>query len=143
VLSSIGLCDELITRPEESYRLCCVVVCDLETSTIGVPYIYDISSLRVKQEASLSPRSGPDVREVTKVGYVLNRHLLYACHTNRPFLRYSSGRCSGRCVEEFRQNILLSSAGYESQIPPKRRCQLIIIHGLTIQKTRLFMLLSI
>jgi len=27
-----GLCDELITRPEESYRLWCVVVCDLETS---------------------------------------------------------------------------------------------------------------
>jgi len=26
--------DELITRPEESYRLCCVVVCDLETSRI-------------------------------------------------------------------------------------------------------------
>jgi len=24
--------DELITRPEESYRLWCVVVCDLETS---------------------------------------------------------------------------------------------------------------
>jgi len=30
VLSGSGLCDELITRPEESYRLCCVVVCDLE-----------------------------------------------------------------------------------------------------------------
>jgi len=27
-----GLCDDLITRPEESYRLWCVVVCDLETS---------------------------------------------------------------------------------------------------------------
>ena len=26
-----GLCDELITRPEESYRLWCAVVCDLET----------------------------------------------------------------------------------------------------------------
>jgi len=26
VLSGRGLCDELITRPEESYRLCCVVV---------------------------------------------------------------------------------------------------------------------
>ena len=25
-----GLCDGLITRPEESYRLRCVVVCDLE-----------------------------------------------------------------------------------------------------------------
>jgi len=46
-LSGRSLCDELITRPEESYRLCCVVVCDLETSRIGAPYIYDISSLRV------------------------------------------------------------------------------------------------
>jgi len=40
VLSGRGLCDELITRPEESYRLCCVVVCVLETSRIGAPYIY-------------------------------------------------------------------------------------------------------
>ena len=32
--------DELITRPEESYRLWCVVVCDLETSRIGAPCIY-------------------------------------------------------------------------------------------------------
>jgi hypothetical protein len=32
VLSGRDLCDELITRPEESYRLWCVVVCDLETS---------------------------------------------------------------------------------------------------------------
>jgi len=47
-LSGRGLCDELITRPEESYRLWCVVVCDLETSRIGAPYIYDISNLRVK-----------------------------------------------------------------------------------------------
>jgi len=46
-LSGRGLCDELITRPEEFYRLCCVVVCDLETSRIGAPYIYDISNLRV------------------------------------------------------------------------------------------------
>jgi hypothetical protein len=30
VLSGRGLRDELITRPEESYRLWCVVVCDLE-----------------------------------------------------------------------------------------------------------------
>ena len=49
MLSGRGLCDELITRPEESYRLCCVAVCDQETSRIGAPYIYiyDISSLRV------------------------------------------------------------------------------------------------
>ena len=42
---------ELITRPEESYPLRCVVVCDLETSRIGAPYIYNISSLRVKYKA--------------------------------------------------------------------------------------------
>jgi len=32
VLSGRGLCDELITRSEESYRLWWVVLCDLETS---------------------------------------------------------------------------------------------------------------
>jgi hypothetical protein len=34
-LSDIGLCDGLITRPEESYRLWCVIVCDLGTSRTG------------------------------------------------------------------------------------------------------------
>jgi hypothetical protein len=32
VLSGRDLCDELITRPEESYRVCSVIVCELETS---------------------------------------------------------------------------------------------------------------
>jgi len=49
-LSGRGLCDELITRPEEPYRLWCVVVYDLETSRIGAPYIYDISNLRVNAQ---------------------------------------------------------------------------------------------
>jgi len=30
VLSGRGLCDEVITRPEESYRLWCFIVCDLK-----------------------------------------------------------------------------------------------------------------
>jgi len=47
-LSGRGLGDELIIRPEESYRLCCVVVCDLETSRIGASHICDINNLRVK-----------------------------------------------------------------------------------------------
>jgi hypothetical protein len=38
VLSGRGLCNELITCPEESYRLCCVVVCDLETSRMRRPW---------------------------------------------------------------------------------------------------------
>jgi len=38
VLSGRGLCDGLITRPEESYRLWYVVVCDLETSWMRMPW---------------------------------------------------------------------------------------------------------
>ena len=38
VLSGRGICDELITRPEESYRMLCVVVCDLETSWMRRPW---------------------------------------------------------------------------------------------------------
>ena len=52
MLSGRGLCNELITRQEESYRPCCVVVCDLETSRMGAPYIYDISRLRVNVHKS-------------------------------------------------------------------------------------------
>jgi len=38
VLSGKGLCDELITRPEESYRIWCLVECDLETSSTKRPW---------------------------------------------------------------------------------------------------------
>ena len=38
VLSSRGLFDELITRPEKSYRLWCVVIYDLETSWMRRPW---------------------------------------------------------------------------------------------------------
>jgi hypothetical protein len=38
VLSGRGLYDKLITRPEESYRLWWVVVCDLETSWMRRPW---------------------------------------------------------------------------------------------------------
>ena len=61
VLSGRGLCDELITRPEESYRLWCVV-CDLETSRIGAPYmydIYDIWRLRLSLFPAQVLRTGP------------------------------------------------------------------------------------
>jgi hypothetical protein len=38
VLSGRGLCDKLITCPEESYRLWCVVECDLQTSRMRKPW---------------------------------------------------------------------------------------------------------
>jgi len=69
-LSGRGLCDELITRPEESYRLCCVVVCDLETSRRSAPYIYDISNLRIKGVSHL--RQKQDLPAVSAVESHIN-----------------------------------------------------------------------
>jgi hypothetical protein len=58
VLSSRGLCDELITRQEESYRLCCVIVCDLETTKILV------NEEEAKAHCgALAPREKRDVNE--------------------------------------------------------------------------------
>jgi hypothetical protein len=77
VLSGRSLCDELIARPEESYRLWCVVVCDLETSRICPPYIYDISTLRVKQFCCLVcvARTHTHLRARTHAHY-RNQHLV-------------------------------------------------------------------
>jgi hypothetical protein len=52
VLSGRGLCDELTTRPEESYRLRCVVVCDLETSRMRTPWPALGRSATVKKTAT-------------------------------------------------------------------------------------------
>jgi hypothetical protein len=38
VLSGRVLCDELITRPEESYGLWCFVVCDYKPHYLRGPY---------------------------------------------------------------------------------------------------------
>ena len=38
VMSGRGLYEELISRPEDSYRLWCVVVCDLETLRMRRPW---------------------------------------------------------------------------------------------------------
>jgi len=38
MLSARGLCDGLVTFPEKSYRMWCVVVCDLETSWMRRPW---------------------------------------------------------------------------------------------------------
>jgi hypothetical protein len=38
VLSGRDLCEGLIPRPEEFYRLWCVIVCDLQTSSMRWPW---------------------------------------------------------------------------------------------------------
>jgi len=77
VLSGRGLCDELITRLEESYRMSCVVVCDLGTS---------------KEEAK-SPLKGCEYKptmgcdaERKKNYYYYHHHHHHPCY--RLFARY-------------------------------------------------------
>ena len=48
VLSGRGLCDGLITRSEESYRLWCVVVCDQETSWMRRPWPANVTNITKK-----------------------------------------------------------------------------------------------
>ena len=47
VLSGRCLCDELITRPEESYRLWCIFVCDLENLMNEEPYPINVIELNI------------------------------------------------------------------------------------------------
>jgi hypothetical protein len=49
VLSGRGFCDELITRPQKSYWLCCVVVCDLATSCMRRPCPLFGRSAKIKE----------------------------------------------------------------------------------------------
>jgi len=67
VLSGRGLCDELITRPEEFYRLQCVVVCDQETSRMRRPWP-SVGPQRHRRGGgeTIGIRTGPVFR-VTKV----------------------------------------------------------------------------
>jgi len=61
-LSGRGLYDELITRPEESYRLWRVVVCDLETSK---RMLKPAKGLWIQTQNGLWPR------EENKITYLL------------------------------------------------------------------------
>jgi len=50
VLSGRDLCEELVNRPEESYRLCRVFVCDIETSWMRRPWTTGGQSRQKKEK---------------------------------------------------------------------------------------------
>jgi hypothetical protein len=69
VLAGRCLCDELITRPEEYYRVCCDVTCDLKTSRMRRPWPELGRSATGKKKTLLvttkSPVSGQFVSNVS------------------------------------------------------------------------------
>jgi len=64
VLSGRGVCDELITRPEESYQLWRVVLSDLETSWMRSPWPTGGCCAKIKKE--LHSRAAKLLGHVTK-----------------------------------------------------------------------------
>jgi hypothetical protein len=84
VLSGRGLCDEMITRPEESYRLWCVVVCDLETSRT-----------RPWPALNLSERERERERGKKTHTHTHTRPIVHSCRHSK-----SSAGVPSKCVEK-------------------------------------------
>jgi hypothetical protein len=68
-----GLCDELITRPEESYRMWCVFVCDLETSWMRKSWPTGGCRAKNRQTNKQNPKDWDQVF-VRDVGNYLSTH---------------------------------------------------------------------
>ena len=111
MLSGIGLCDELITRPEESYRPWCVVVCDLETSRMGAPYIYDTSRLRFQDVDSVATASEGTV-------YTNASTLTATSDCLRNSLSYSALTCIGLRMSQIQRGTSWKRDGTEGKVHP-------------------------
>jgi hypothetical protein len=95
-LSGRGLCDGLITRPEESYRLWRVVVCDQETSKTR--RLKPAAGLRKIQPQCVVMPGKQQQQQTEATEYVLLR-LGYACCT------YVAGRRKVKCsLQQFCYN---------------------------------------
>jgi hypothetical protein len=74
VLSGRGLCDELITIPEESYRLWCFVVCDVEASWMRRPWpTRGCRTQKSKQTNKQTEQISPQVTTTTCIYWVIVR----------------------------------------------------------------------
>jgi len=91
VLSGRDLCDELITRPEESYLLRCVVVCDLETSRMRRPWPALGRSATKKEFIFKSIKKLPEVNTLTW-GYIYIYIYIYIFYYQLMKLKYKTVR---------------------------------------------------
>jgi hypothetical protein len=82
-VSDRGLYDELITRPEKSHRLRCVL-CDLETSTMRKPCpTLGRSPPPPQKKISCTPRNSWDCRFVTDTAHSYRYYLLHRSNWKR------------------------------------------------------------
>jgi hypothetical protein len=81
-----------------THRLCCVVVCDLETSRMGAPYMYDITRLSVKRDSVIA--------QFACTGSV--PHLICSSFYSH-YVVFAFGKTLGRC-----QTYFVKSMGHQN-----------------------------
>ena len=86
VLSGRCLCDELITRPEESYRVWCVVVWDLETSWIRRPWPTGDWKKKEKKKKTIFAVCGFRLCALGKTRFPVQPSSLLSCLITHPCL---------------------------------------------------------
>jgi hypothetical protein len=82
VLSGRGPCDELIIRPEESYRMWCVLECNLETSWMRRPWPTWGCCAKLRKRLQFLPYG----RSIGS--WICLTHKTYTCHTVQNTIRY-------------------------------------------------------
>jgi hypothetical protein len=78
VLPGRDRCDELITRSQESYRLSCVVVCDLETSRLKM---WRIDS--TEEAISNAGPQHPEKKKLRRICVVRTVHFLMKLYNDQ------------------------------------------------------------
>jgi len=130
VLSGRSLCDELITRPEKSYRLWCVVVCDLETSRMRRPWpavgsqrhskkkiilmCLNTSRLRLQTPKILNTKF--DLYSHRKLSSMCSNPYRTICFKTRSLYRVIKNDCRGFNLVLQMQPHVISSYGVTSRI---------------------------
>jgi len=103
VLSGRGLCDVLITCPEESYWLWCVILCDLETSWMRRPW----------------PTGGSRVKK--NMVYILFLNSIRAYNIWRVSLLESKSRIR-KSINWYKNSLVFSENGVVSKTGSVERC---------------------
>ena len=102
VLSGRSLCDKLTTRPEKSYRLWCVVVCDLETSSMRRRW--PTVGCRAKKQTSFISYNLFGLHVTVRLSYHCQNIIQNADeHTRTSYYRYvySTQTCSQSSKEKY------------------------------------------
>ena len=124
VLSGKGLCDELVTRPEKSYWLWCVVVCDLRRNLVNEETLAHLGLSRLVQ-------TNPSLK--WRLYVVLNYISCYSCQCISWYL-CKKHQWNAQYTEHFINFMsLLQSSSHITTSKPS--CRLVYLHKIYVLDT--------